>query len=57
MKKIDTHRFLLSHQIGKDGHMDRGRQDVNMKDGGSNFLSFGQANTWKGRGQQETNSL
>lgn len=47
IKKSITHRFLLPQQFRKGGHMDTCRQDVNMEDDRSNFLSRGQVYTWK----------
>lgn len=52
--KSNTHRFLLHHQFGKNGHMDTCGQEVNMEDNRSNFLSWSQSNTWN---QQTSISL
>lgn len=41
----NPHRFLLPQKSGKDGDMDTCREDVNLEDDRSNFLSRGQIHT------------
>lgn len=46
-KMSDAYRFLLLQQMGMKGKVDRSRQDVDMKDDWSNFLSCSEFMVWK----------